>query len=137
MRMRRECGHLGSRRGANHMQSRSFMKRLPQLTVCVVMFLGAAGRSQNSRIPSMQNPAGDMPGFGQDMPVSAREKQAKMQNEERQKRLVDDTEKLLALATQLHDDVAKTNKNILSIDVVRRADEIERLAHSVKDRMRS
>lgn len=59
-----------------------------------------------------------------------------MRNDERQKRLVSDTEKLLQLATQLHNDVAKTDKNVLSLDVIRRAEEIERLAHGVKDRMK-
>jgi HAMP domain-containing protein len=59
-----------------------------------------------------------------------------MRNDERQKRLEADTQKLLELATQLHDDVGKTNKNILSLDVIKRADEIERLAHEVKVRMR-
>lgn len=67
---------------------------------------------------------------------SAAEKQARMRNDERQKRLVSDTEKLLQLATQLHNDVAKTDKNVLSLDVIRRAEEIERLAHGVKDRMK-
>jgi hypothetical protein len=63
-------------------------------------------------------------------------RQAKIRNDERQKRLVADTDKLLELATSLHDDVQKTNKNVLSLDVIKRADEIERLAHSVKERMR-
>lgn len=135
--MKRGCGDRVSREGIDVMHSKSFMKHLPWVTICAVLFLGTTGRPQHSHIPGTQNPAGDLPGFGQDLPASAREKQAKMQNEERQRRLVEDTEKLLALATQLHDDVAKSNKNILSIDVVKRADEIERLAHSVKDRMRS
>ncbi len=107
------------------------------VAICSVLLLGTAGWPQNSRVPGVQSPTGpEMPGFGQELTAGAREKQAKMQNDERQKRLVDDTEKLLTLATQLHEDVAKTNKNILSIDVVRRAEEIERLAHAVKDRMR-
>ncbi len=67
---------------------------------------------------------------------NAEEKQGRMRNDERQKRLVLDTEKLLQLATQLHNDVAKTDKNVLSLDVIRRAEEIERLAHGVKDRMK-
>ncbi len=68
---------------------------------------------------------------------SSAEKQAKLRNEERQKRLVSDSDKLLALATQLHDDVSKTNKDILSVEVVRRAEEIEKLARSVKERMKN
>ena len=62
--------------------------------------------------------------------------QTKLREEERQKRLVADTEKLLTLATQLHEDVSKTNKNVLSMDVIRRAEEIEKLARSVKEKMR-
>lgn len=107
------------------------------IALLTILFAGGAGRPQNSRIPNAQSTTGDvLPGFGADVPASVKERQVKLQNEERQRRLVDDTQKLLTLATQLHEDVSKTDKNILSIDVVRRADEIEKLAHAVKDRMR-
>ena len=61
---------------------------------------------------------------------------AKAFNNDRQKRLVEDTQKLLTLATELKSEVDKTNKDMLSISVVRKAAEIERLARSVKERMR-
>jgi len=61
---------------------------------------------------------------------------ARARENDRQKRLVSDSDKLLALATELHTEVARTDKNILSVDVIRRADEIEKLAHSVKERMK-
>ena len=64
------------------------------------------------------------------------EQAAKSRNAERQKRLVADTEKLLSLATELKQDVDKTDKNTLSVDVIKKADEIEKLAHSVKERMK-
>jgi hypothetical protein len=51
---------------------------------------------------------------------------------ERQKKLQADTDKLLALATDLKKQVDKTNKDILSVDVVKKAEEIEKLAHSMK-----
>ena len=57
-------------------------------------------------------------------------------NSERQKKLVDDTNKLLQLATELKASVDKSNKDTLSIDVIKKAAEIERLAHSVKERMK-
>ena len=89
-------------------------------------------------LPSTSDPFGeDSKSKGDDMPTHPMsDKQVKWRNEERQQRLVSDTNKLLTLATQLHEDVAKTDKNILSLDVVRRADEIEKLAHSVKERMK-
>ena len=68
--------------------------------------------------------------------VSMEEEQAKLHNIDRQKKLVEDTTKLMALANELKVAVDKSNKDTLSLDVVRKADEIEKLAHSVKERMK-
>ena len=57
-------------------------------------------------------------------------------NVERQKQLEADTEKLYTLAQQLRDEVAKTNKDQLSVTVVKKSEEIEKLAKSVKEKMR-
>jgi hypothetical protein len=62
---------------------------------------------------------------------------AKKANQERQAALKRDTDKLLALATELKQYVDKSNENMLSLDVIRKADEIEKLAHSVKEKMRA
>ena len=63
--------------------------------------------------------------------------QVKMRNIDRQKQLVEETEKLLALANELKADVDKSTKDTLSLDVVKKADEIEKLAHSVKEKMKN
>jgi hypothetical protein len=60
----------------------------------------------------------------------------RMRNADRQKQLQLDTEKLLSLATELKEQVDKTDKNILSVDVIKKADEIEKLAKSVRERMK-
>lgn len=60
----------------------------------------------------------------------------KKANEQRQAELKRDTEKLLQLSTELKEYVEKSNENVLSVDVVRKAEEIEKLAHSVKTKMR-
>ena len=57
-------------------------------------------------------------------------------NEDRQKQLVADTDKLLLLAQELHEAVGKTNKDQLSLTVLKKSEAIEKLARSVKDRMR-
>jgi spore coat polysaccharide biosynthesis protein SpsF (cytidylyltransferase family) len=64
------------------------------------------------------------------------DQQARSRNADRQNRLEVDTKKLLTLATELKEQVEKTDKNVLSIDVIKKADEIERLAKSVKERMK-
>jgi len=64
------------------------------------------------------------------------QEQARLRNTDRQKQLVTDTQKLLALANQLKTDVDKSNKDMLSIDVIKKAEEIEKLAHAVKEKMK-
>lgn len=61
---------------------------------------------------------------------------AKKANEERAASLKADTDKLLKLATELKASVDKSNENVLSLDVIKKAEEIEKLARSVKDKMR-
>jgi hypothetical protein len=62
--------------------------------------------------------------------------QAKLRNLDRQKQIVADTQKLVTLANELQADVQKSDKDTLSLDVIRKADEIEKLAKSVRDRMK-
>jgi hypothetical protein len=61
---------------------------------------------------------------------------AKKANEERHVALKNDTDKLLRLATELKAYVDKSGPQVLSVDVVKKAEEIEKLAHSVKDKMK-
>ena len=117
-------------------------KRTALLWLAMCTLPGGAALTQNGSPPDpFKTPVPD-PRLGGirdhgEIPPDVLERQANLRNDERQKRLTADTEKLLALATQLHADVAKTDKHMLSIDVIRRADEIEKLAHSVKERMKS
>jgi len=62
--------------------------------------------------------------------------QARMRNSDRQRQLVDDTQRLLSLANELKTEVDKSDKNTLSLEVIRKADEIEKLAHNVKEKMK-
>jgi hypothetical protein len=68
--------------------------------------------------------------------ASISEQQARMRNNDRQKQLVDETQKLLSLANELKSEVDKSTKDTLSLEVIRKADEIEKLAHDVKEKMK-
>jgi hypothetical protein len=57
-------------------------------------------------------------------------------NQERKRQIADDSAKLLKLATDLKAEVDKTSKDTLSMGVIRKAEEIEKLAHSVKEKMK-
>lgn len=113
------------------------------LAVVVTLAMsGSAGISQQGPIPPRPVPPDASRGLGEpnrtDDPFTVKmaEQQARGRNTDRQKRLVADTDKLLSLATELKQQVDKTDKNVLSVDVVKKADEIEKLAHSVKEKMK-
>ncbi len=57
-------------------------------------------------------------------------------NAARKKQIADDSARLLKLAADLKAEVDKTSKDTLSLTVIRKADEIERLAHAVKEKMK-
>jgi hypothetical protein len=71
-----------------------------------------------------------------DIPSRMQKDMEKKANEQRQADLKRDTDKLLELSKQLKEYVDKSNENVLSMDVIKKADEIEKLAHSVKTKMR-
>ena len=102
---------------------------------------GRAAAQQAAIQQAAQAAAANVPGANSDDPSlagvgSIEEQQARMRNADRQKQLVDDTQRLLALANELKADVDKSTKDTLSLEVIRKADEIERLAHNVKDKMK-
>jgi hypothetical protein len=71
--------------------------------------------------------------------VSPAEKRLEHEHEkqmarERQAAIQRDTDKLLALATELKQYVDKSNEHILSLDVMKKAEEIEKLARQVKEK---
>jgi hypothetical protein len=116
------------------------LKALREL-LFLALLLAVPSVAQNGSPPiprtGMQHPADQSP-FDDDIaPGDPRwgEKQLRMLNAERQKQLVADTNKLLKLAQQLHAEIGSTNPDSLNPDQLHRIGEIEKLAHSVKDKM--
>jgi hypothetical protein len=64
------------------------------------------------------------------------DRMAREANKKRQQDIRNDTDKLFQLATELKAAVDKTNENLLSLDVVRKAEEVEKLAKKVKEKMK-
>jgi hypothetical protein len=61
---------------------------------------------------------------------------AKRASQEREAQMKRDTDRLFKLASELKADVDKSNENTLSLNVIKKAEEIEKLAHSVKEKMK-
>lgn len=113
--------------------------------ICIILIAPLAAVAQAS--PAQVNPckptippaANQSPDAKDQMKTPVQ--QANQQNNpatdaERKKQLADDTAKLLKLATDLKGEVDKTSKDTLSLNVIRKADEIEKLAHNVKEKMK-
>ncbi len=97
------------------------------------------GTGPNIDRPYLSPDANRLPDVNDQMKM--KDKQAKQQsfdaaNQERKKQLSDDSAKLLTLAMALKAEVDKTNKDMLSLNVIRKADEIEKLARNVKEKMK-
>jgi len=91
-----------------------------------------------AQIPGLGPNPGLTPDDRQDEQHAKLEKDlAKKANRERQAQLQRDTDNLLKLANELKQYVDKSNENTLSLNVVKKAEEIEKLAHSVKEKMKS
>lgn len=102
----------------------------------IVFLLGISPAvAQNPKFPPMPEP--QVPSREDETKSKMERDMAKKANQERQVALRRDTEKLLRLATELKQYVDKSNENVLSFDVVKKADEIEKLAHSVKEKMKA
>ena len=120
---------------------------------CVLAFWQASARSQAGAAPVPTTPvpaqtgnnaesnAAD-PQFGKDRqkePAEVRfEKDyLKAANKKRHESLKKDTDKLLELATELKESVDKTTEHTLSLEVIRKTEEIEKLAKSVREKMKN
>jgi hypothetical protein len=81
------------------------------------------------------SPMGGMDSSGGPDLLGARmaEQQARSRNNERQKRLEADTQKLMGLVSDFKEQV---DKGLSPADMSKKAEEIEKLAKSVKDRMK-
>jgi hypothetical protein len=108
------------------------------LAVLLIVLAESAASQMNPQIPDASVSGNQQQRNTEDSwTLQQKHEMAKKQNELRQQDIKKDTDKLLALATELKQYVDKTNENILSMDVIKKADEIEKLARTVKDKMKS
>jgi uncharacterized protein HemX len=66
-----------------------------------------------------------------------RKKAEKERNQQRQSELKRDTDHLYRLAEELKKSVDSSNEHVLSVEVIRKAEEIEKLAKSVRTKMKA
>jgi hypothetical protein len=119
-------------------------ERTPLSIVCMLLcatLLPLPGAAQNGPptkppLQQMQDQQGigifDHPGYEDE---ARHERQLQALNADRQKALVSDTLKLLKLANELNTEVNGGNPDQLTPNQLRKLEQIEKLAHSVKEKM--
>jgi hypothetical protein len=96
---------------------------------------GQSGNRQQQRNPSPM--LSEPPSETDEAKARLEQQQVKLQIDDRQKHLQSDTARLVQLSTELKDEVDKSGKYVTSVEAMRKAEEIEKLAHSVRDRMKN
>jgi hypothetical protein len=115
--------------------------RIPFLILLMLLALPSAQGAdqqgaQPTPIPPRTGDMGNEPTNGDDARARLLHDMEKKAAKERLAALKSDTDKLLKLSVELKTYVDKSDENVLSLDVVRKAEEIEKLAKSVKDKMK-
>ena len=115
------------------------LKRIVLTLFLCALFIAPFSLPGQSGPPRPPRASGDFdvaPSNEEDSRQQMMHEMAKKANVERQTALRTDTDKLFKLATELKTYVEKSNEHVMSVDVIKKADEIEKLARSVKDKMK-
>jgi precorrin-2 methylase len=114
------------------------MPRLNSLIITLSILVGGitAASAQAPRLPptiSQTQGTGSVPVTNGD---DAQKQQAIAANEQRQVEIRRDTEKMAELTQELKAYLEKTDQGVMSVDAIKKAEQIEKLAHSVKSKMK-
>lgn len=114
------------------------MSRMYVIFLTSLLVLAHAAIAQ--RLPAgITQGAAQGTGIG-DVPVTsgddAQKKQQEALHQEREAEIKRDTEKMLELTQELNAYLEKSDQNTLSVDAIKKAEQIEKLARSVKSKMK-
>jgi cytochrome P450 len=106
------------------------------LAAAAALLAATQGQRHESNPPPFPNPAN--PAGGDDVPLPPRATDPKVILKEDQKELRRDVERLLQMAKDLKDESDKTPEtDVLSLSLVKKVEDIEKLAHQIKDLIRA
>ena len=110
------------------------------LSLCLLVPACCTAWQQDANDPDAAEPAAQRRGRGVEPPPplpGPTAEQSKALNKARYAKLKNDTDQLLKLATELKESVDKANPNTLSVDVIKKTEQIEKLAKSVREKMKN
>jgi hypothetical protein len=117
------------------------LKAISMGSVLFLACLAVTGLALAQDNGGMRLPASIRQGPGADrVPVRSgdgvQEQQARSANLQRLVEIKRDTEKMAQLSAELREYVEKTDQTVMSVDAIKKAELLEKLAHSVKTKMK-
>ena len=104
--------------------------------VCSLLGLAGTAPAQQVHLPPAVVQSQGM----DDVPVTrgddVQRQQAQAANRQRQVEIRRDTVKMFQLTQELNEYLQKSSQGVMSIDAIKKAEQIEKLAHSVKSKMK-
>jgi translation initiation factor 1 (eIF-1/SUI1) len=121
------------------------------LTLVLVVAMPAARLAAQSSAANIQNmpmpqnqPTQGIPPIGSshhgdddEATIHMEQERARLEANDRQKHLLEDTARLVQLSSQLQAEVEKSGKFVTSVTAIHEAEDIEKLAHSIRDRLKN
>jgi hypothetical protein len=108
------------------------------LALILLTLLGAATLASTQQI-HLPPAVSQGPGMG-NVPVtsgnSVQQQQARAANQQRQLEIKRDTDKMFQLTAELKESLEKSGQNVMSMDDIKKVEQIEKLAHGVKSKMK-
>jgi TolA-binding protein len=120
------------------MPRRLIMSKVSSLIIALCVLLGAAclASGQQIHLPPAVSQSQGMGGVPVISGSDAQKQQAMAANQQRQLEIRRDTEKMAELTQELKDYLQKSDQSVMSLDAIKKAEQIEKLAHSVKSKMK-
>ncbi|HEV3511337.1 MAG TPA: hypothetical protein VGS05_06510 [Candidatus Sulfotelmatobacter sp.] len=104
--------------------------------LCGLSLTAAPVSAQQIHLPPAIAQSQGMGGVPVTMGDDVQRQQAEAANQQRQVEIKRDTEKMLELTQELKDYLQRTGTGIVSVDAIKKAEQIEKLAKSVKSKMK-
>jgi hypothetical protein len=115
--------------------SKSWVRNFLWLAVFAFGSISIAAAQQPAQGSAAQAPVTQSPAAEAQATVAATADTSKPTTPQ-QKQLTEDTAKLLILANELKAELDKSSKDTLSLSVIKKAEQVEKLAHKVRDEMK-
>jgi hypothetical protein len=103
---------------------------------CIMIGIAGVASAQQIHLPPSVSQSQGMGSVPVTMGSDVQRQQALAANQQRQIDIRRDMEKMSELTQELRDYLLKSEQSVMSVDAIKKAEQIEKLAHSVKSKMK-